>query len=128
MALGKLSAGLAHELNNPASAIVRNSQSLKKHLNLQPDTFKRVIAIQMSPEQVDHVNSELFRILGEKRTARLSLRERSKKENEITDWLDENAVDNSTDMAENFLAFGFTTADLESFRSQIPAAFPVACI
>ena len=28
MALGKLSAGLAHELNNPASAIVRDSASL----------------------------------------------------------------------------------------------------
>lgn len=41
MALGKLSAGLAHELNNPAAAIVRGSVSLKntysysrKHLNI----------------------------------------------------------------------------------------------
>jgi CRP-like cAMP-binding protein len=30
MALGKLSAGLAHELNNPASAIVRSSKELQK--------------------------------------------------------------------------------------------------
>jgi CRP-like cAMP-binding protein len=34
-ALGKLSAGLAHELNNPASAIVRSSLELKKHLGPQ---------------------------------------------------------------------------------------------
>ena len=47
MALGKLSAGLAHELNNPASAIVRDSDSLLKHLQLQPNDFKTVIAIRM---------------------------------------------------------------------------------
>src|ERR1700744_315209 len=37
LALGKLSAGMAHELNNPASAIVRDSDSLLKHLKLQPE-------------------------------------------------------------------------------------------
>src|ERR1700761_7630310 len=45
LALGKLSAGLTHELNNPASALVRDSESLLKHLKLQPDDFKSVIAI-----------------------------------------------------------------------------------
>src|SRR5437879_6098091 len=40
MALGKLSAGLTHELNNPASAIVRDSESLLKHLQLEPESFK----------------------------------------------------------------------------------------
>ena len=43
MALGKLSAGLAHELNNPASAIVRSSKELKSHLGHLPANFKKVI-------------------------------------------------------------------------------------
>ena len=30
MSLGKLSAGLAHELNNPASAMARSAKELKK--------------------------------------------------------------------------------------------------
>jgi CRP-like cAMP-binding protein len=51
MALGKLSAGLAHELNNPAAAIVRGSVSLRKHLQLQPESFKQVMAIKMTREQ-----------------------------------------------------------------------------
>src|SRR6478609_718098 len=55
MALGKLSAGLAHELNNPASAVVRGSTSLKKHLHLQPESFKKVMLIQMTTEQVDEI-------------------------------------------------------------------------
>jgi nitrogen-specific signal transduction histidine kinase len=63
MAMGKLSAGLAHELNNPASAIVRGSASLLKHLKLVPDTFKKVISIKMSDEQVDRVNNKMFAVL-----------------------------------------------------------------
>src|SRR3569623_1184583 len=58
MALGKLSAGLAHELNNPASAIVRDSESLLKHLQLEPESFKSVIAIRMEPEHVDVVTKK----------------------------------------------------------------------
>src|ERR1700761_8689724 len=55
MALGKLSAGLAHELNNPAAAIVRGSESLKKHLQLGPENFKRVLSIQLEPKDIDFV-------------------------------------------------------------------------
>ena len=39
MALGKLSAGLAHEMNNPASAIVRSAVELKKQLHQTPERF-----------------------------------------------------------------------------------------
>lgn len=67
MALGKLSASLAHELNNPAAAIVRGSVSLKKHLQLQPKTFKKVIAIRMTDEQVDAVNNKMFEVLARKK-------------------------------------------------------------
>lgn len=59
MALGKLSAGLAHELNNPAAAIVRGSSELRKHLQLQPEAFKKVINIKMTTEQIDGVNAIL---------------------------------------------------------------------
>src|SRR6202012_2006237 len=63
MALGKLSAGLTHELNNPASAIVRDSESLLKHLQMEPISFKSMIAIRMEPEEVDAVTEEFFRFL-----------------------------------------------------------------
>src|SRR6201992_859007 len=92
MALGKLSAGLAHELNNPASAIVRDSVSLIEHLQMQPETFKKVISIQMTAEQVDAVNTELFRLLAIKAPEELSLKEKTRREEEIIDWLDERMV------------------------------------
>jgi len=120
MALGKLSAGLAHELNNPASAIVRDSESLLKHLQMEPDTFKSVIAIRMDPEQVDAVTKEVFRIMSSYEEPQLSLRERTDREDDLTDLLDELGVDNSMDLAENFVEFGFTPEDVKAFQSHVP--------
>jgi signal transduction histidine kinase len=121
MALGKLSAGLAHELNNPAAAIVRGSVSLRKHLQLQPESFKQVIAIKMTNEQVDAVNNKLFEVLSKKEKPRLTLIERTGKEDSLNDWLDDHDVDNTTDIAENFVEFGFGAADMDAFNELIPA-------
>jgi signal transduction histidine kinase len=123
MALGKLSAGLAHELNNPASAIVRDSASLLTHLQMQPETFKKVISIQMTAEQVDAVNTELFRLLAINAPEELTLKEKTRREEEIIDWLDERNVENSYDMAENFVEFGFMIDNLEALCSHIPTAY-----
>jgi signal transduction histidine kinase len=123
MALGKLSAGLAHELNNPASAIVRDSASLLAHLQMQPDTFKKVISIQMTAAQVDAVNTELFRLLAIDAPGELTLKEKTRREEEIIDWLDDRNVENSYEMAENFVEFGFMTDDLEALCSHIPTAY-----
>ncbi len=123
MALGKLSAGLAHELNNPASAIVRDSVSLIAHLRMEPHSFKKVIAIKMSTEQIDAVNKELFRVLAIKDRPHLSLKERTKREEELADWLNERDVENSYDIAESFVDFDFTVDNLEIFCSYIPTNY-----
>lgn len=120
MALGKLSAGLAHELNNPASAIVRDSESLLKHLQLEPDTFKSVIAIRMEPEHVDAVTKKLFRVINEKRDVNLTLKQRSAKEEELIDLFDDMGIANSDEIAENLIDFGFETGDILMFKNHIP--------
>ena len=123
MALGKLSAGLAHELNNPASAIVRDSVSLIEHLRSEPKTLKKVIAMKMTGEQIDFINGELFRLLAIKDRPRLTLKEKTKREDEITDWLDEHNVENSIDVAESFVDFNFKVENLEIFCAYIPEAY-----
>ncbi len=120
MALGKLSAGLAHELNNPAAAIVRGSISLKKHLNLQPETFKKALSIKMTGEQVDAVSNKLFEVLARKERPALSLMERTDKEDELAACLDDHGVDNGFELAENFVDFGFTDADIDEMHEKIP--------
>ncbi|MEO6979955.1 MAG: ATP-binding protein [Mucilaginibacter sp.] len=123
MALGKLSAGLTHELNNPASAIVRDSVSLREHLRLEPQTFKKLIAIQMDNKQVDAVNDELFRVLAETERPKLTLKEKTKREEEIGDWLEGLDIEDPYDMAENFVDFNFKVEDLENFKSHIPDTY-----
>jgi signal transduction histidine kinase len=120
MALGKLSAGLAHELNNPAAAIVRGSSLLSKHLQFVPDSFKDVIAIRMEDKEVDLVLDRIFEVLGRKEHPKLSLMERSEREDEIRDCLDEYQIANSAEIAENYLEYGFNCEDLEFLMEHIP--------
>lgn len=120
MALGKLSAGLAHELNNPAAAIVRDSVSLRNHLKLQPQAFKKVIGIRMEPDQVNAVNDELFRVLSDKDRPVLSLKQKNEREDELTDWLDGHNVEDSYDVAENLVDFNFCSFDLDRIAQHIP--------
>ncbi|WP_082215111.1 ATP-binding protein [Dyadobacter psychrophilus] len=119
MALGKLSAGLAHELNNPAAAIVRGSVSLKKHLLLQPGAFKKLISIHLSPDEIELINAKMTEIMANTSRPVLSMMQRSEREDEILDWLDVNSIGECDDIAENIVEFGITEADLEELKSKI---------
>jgi signal transduction histidine kinase len=120
--LGKLSAGLAHELNNPASAVVRSSEALKKHLNNTPEKFKEVLAIDVTPEQVDAVNEVLFSRISDFSNVRLSLMEKTELEDDLTDWMDEKGMDDSLEMAEVFAEYNFRIEDFEKVNEHVPDA------
>ncbi len=121
MALGKLSAGLAHELNNPASAIVRSSKELKSHLGHLPQNFKKVISIRMTPEQVDEVNEMLTKRLSQPPGKKLSLMERQDLEDDLADCMGEKGVDNAYEVAENLIEFGFQCSELEAIYERTSA-------
>lgn len=123
IALGKLSAGLAHELNNPAAAIVRGSVSLRNHLKLSPESFKKVIAIKATSEEIDKVDSKLFEVLARENLPVLTLMQKSAKEDEFIDCLENFSVENSEEVAENFVEFGFTCDDLDDFASFVPREY-----
>ncbi|MGF1636156.1 MAG: ATP-binding protein [Cyclobacteriaceae bacterium] len=116
-ALGKLSAGLAHELNNPASAIVRSAQELKKQLHLQPIKFKKIMTMQLTPENVDYINNLMFSKLQSAAPAK-SLLKRKTEEDEIGYFLEDLGIDSSFELAENLVDFGFTLSDVEAIMTQ----------
>ncbi len=126
--LGRLSAGLAHELNNPVAAVVRSASTLKDHLRATPDGFKALMHLSLTDAQVDAVNTTFFQIIDQKTTngpaQRLSLLERSSREDELTDWLDDRAVSDrddgpALDLAGSLTEFGVTTDDLDALLDQI---------
>jgi signal transduction histidine kinase len=49
--LGRLAAGLAHELNNPASAVERSAKTLVAELGVLEDATKKFCALKLSDEQ-----------------------------------------------------------------------------
>ncbi len=123
MALGKLSAGLAHEMNNPASAIVRSAVELKKQLHQTPERFKQVMNMKVTPEQVDAVNEIMYAKIQQSEKTTLSLMERNSLEDEIADWLEDKNVEDSYDLAETFVAYGLTTQEMEQINYIVPNEF-----
>ncbi|RIV18704.1 GHKL domain-containing protein [Fibrisoma montanum] len=110
--LGRLSAGLAHELNNPVAAVVRSADTLREHMRATPDAFKAIMRLDLSDEHVDAVNEALFRRLDQPPPA-LTLIERSNLEDELTDWLDDHDVPDSLDLAGPLVEYGFKVEDLD---------------
>lgn len=116
--LGRLSAGLAHELNNPVAAVVRSGDTLKSHLRATPEAFKAVMNLHLNDEQVDTVGKVFFRKVDEPQPV-LSLLERSSREDEVTDWLDDHGIDDSMDLAGPLVEFNVTVDDLDWLLEKI---------
>ncbi|HEX2900187.1 MAG TPA: ATP-binding protein, partial [Bacteroidia bacterium] len=118
--LGKLSAGLAHELNNPAAAVVRSSGALKKHLQAIPDKFKKIMHIKVDDAEVDVVNDVIFRRIQNGGKSAKTLMERTALEDELADWMDERGFENAFEWAETLADFEFNIADLEEVNQVVP--------
>lgn len=120
MALGKLSAGLAHELNNPASAIVRDSAALKRQLHLTPNEFKKIMSLNLNPATIDSINVLIADKLAPKENDRLTFKERLAREEEMETWLARKAIDDPGEVAETLVEFNFSIKDLSLFEEIMP--------
>lgn len=116
--LGRLSAGLAHELNNPVAAVGRSADTLKEHLRATPERFKALMRLNLTDAQVDTVNEAIFRKIDQPRTAP-TLLERSRLEDDVTDWLDDHGVDDALDLAGSLVEYGYAPADLDWILERI---------
>jgi len=114
LALGSLSAGLTHELNNPAAAAVRATASLRERVagmrhklgmiaggKWDRTTLETLIRLQ--EEAAERVPKALA----------LAPMEASDREDEITDWFDGHGVRDGWDMAPTFVQAGLDVAWLE---------------
>ncbi|OIN57969.1 ATP-binding protein [Arsenicibacter rosenii] len=111
--LGRLSAGLAHELNNPVAAVVRSANTLRKHMHATPERFKTIMRLQLSDAQIDVVNQLLLRLLSAP-AKHLSLLERSSLEDELMDWLDDHDITDNDDLAGQLIEFNVSADDLDT--------------
>lgn len=112
LALGKLSAGLAHELNNPASAVVRSATKLREILLARHAEAVQIRA-QFFPETIQKTLQELSDISAAQtqHSTPLDDLERSDLESELSDWLDQHGID--CGKASDLVAAGITSQVLE---------------
>jgi signal transduction histidine kinase len=120
-ALGKLAAGLAHEINNPAAALVSDSNSLRNHLRAEPEAFKKLTALHLDANQVDGANALLVETMASYSANTINLKERLKNERHVGRWLEDNVISNADEMSEIFVDFDFGVPRLELFCTFIPA-------
>ena len=123
-ALGKLAAGLAHELNNPAAAIQRTADTLCSLLHRLPGMVGQGVEGRQD-QQVEALYREVTQAARDRQEPRLSTLERQEREDELLDWLEELGVEESWDLAKTFLEEGLTVADLEKVRERVePEVLP----
>lgn len=122
-ALGTLSAGLAHELNNPAAAVQRSAGQLRETMAELQRLAAELGAAGLSPEARAVINT-LRRELPQRSAApvRLDPLARSDREGEVGEWMEAQGVDDPWDMAPAIVGVGWTLSDLETMAGPFGSA------
>ncbi|MGN8055165.1 ATP-binding protein [Pedobacter sp. 22163] len=118
--LGKLAAGLAHELNNPASALISDASALKAHLRADRLVNNSLTVECWGNVPIAEIDNHLIEIISAYQETELSYKARDQKENSITNWMDSNSIHHTEEMIEIFVDFNIGKDSLDFFKSQLP--------
>ncbi|GAX44873.1 hypothetical protein NIES4075_58920 [Tolypothrix sp. NIES-4075] len=115
-ALGKMSAGLAHELNNPAAAGRRAAGQLRENFhNLQN------LALQLNSLNKEQLNFIInFQLQATQHTTKFDTLTQSDKEDEVTDWLEDHDVSNAWKLAPTLVSASIDAEKLDTLADNIP--------
>lgn len=116
--LGKLSAGMAHELNNPAAAARRGAAQLHSTFQDLQQAYRTLIGLNLSEPQLQsvaaleaaaHEKAEHHPVIDS-----LTL---SDLERELEGWLGEQGVDNAWEVAPSLVALGCSRVQLRDMAA-----------
>ncbi|WP_369269056.1 ATP-binding protein [Streptomyces sp. R11] len=120
LALGSLSAGLTHELNNPAAAAVRATSTLRERVGKMRHKLAIITQGSYSPEVI----ANLIEI--QERTAErvakaptLSPLEAADREDALSDWLDDQGIQEGWRIAPTFVQAGLDVDWLDQVAAAV---------
>ena len=112
-ALGKLSAGIAHELNNPASAISRIADELSKRTELNYSLTRAMLEKGIPSILIEEIQSLVKEKSDQFPPKKTGALERIELEDRMSDWLGERGINGSVMAAETLTEGGFEPEDFE---------------
>ena len=120
LALGALSAGLTHELNNPAAAAVRATAGLREHVLRLRQKLPAIASGRHDGALVTLLVKLLDDAAGRLATApERGPLETADLEDALTDWLDDHGVGNSWEIAPALVAASIGTDELDKVAGAV---------
>jgi signal transduction histidine kinase len=121
VALGSVTAGLTHELNNPVSSVVRASARLREMLAEMREKLGLLIQSQLPGETLEAVADLAARALASSREATpLSPLEASDREDEVAEWLSDHGIEAAWEIAPTLVGAGLGVDWLEELLAVTP--------
>ena len=119
ISLGKLASGIAHELNNPASAVLRSAKLLSASLDASEEAAALVAAAGLDPEQLAAIDAARERCTDIRQTGSFSVVARADREDAIAEWMLRHGVDDAS--AAPLSETTVTVEMLEELADRVPA-------
>ncbi len=119
--LGTMAAGLAHELNNPATAARRASAHLRQ-IVVDVQSFACTLHRLLTTEQWQHlIGASEVALARVAKSAPLDSVTRADREEEVATWLDEHGVADGWKLAPTFVNAGVDGKELKALAGKIPS-------
>jgi signal transduction histidine kinase len=96
ISLGKLASGIAHELNNPASAALRSAKLLAASLDASEEAARRVSAAHLSAGQIAAIDGVREQCTDIRQTGSFSVVARADREDAIAEWMRSHGIDDAS--------------------------------
>jgi signal transduction histidine kinase len=113
--LGRLSAGVAHELNNPASAVQRGAGQLKESFSRLSDAQLRLGRMGLCDEHLQTLTELGGRAReGRKKATQLDALSRSDWQDRVESTLENAGIESTWEVAPNLVEMGLEPADVEA--------------
>lgn len=117
--LGTFTAGIAHELNNPAAAVQRSADHLNTALFDSARTFMRLVREGLSPQQQE-VLEKYVKMAQEQahNLPEMDALARADREEELEEWLADHGIENAWECATAMVNLNFTNEHLEELAAE----------